>query len=465
MSVKSRKIAGYILLCCLIAGAVVLCVVRWDAWFGNVPEEPYTPQSTPHNIVLTYNQNALSERIVSWRADTAVKHSALILVGNQYSLDREQQLPDTLMVFPTDTLIESRGGKAAYYRSYLYDLEEGETYRYQICSDTLNSEWFEFTVPSDNELEFMVFGDVQDNMENWSASIFQAVDTLFPDADFWSFVGDIIERPTDAYWQYWFSSMGDVTARRPIVAATGNHEYLKGVIKRLDPRWTCIFGNPDNGPSRGIGTSYYIDFPQLRFIVIDTDGLDWFSDYTITSAWLRRITQNTDVKRWNIVMMHHPIYSASSGRENVILHTLLRRSLKNVDLVLQGHDHTYSRRFTRHDGRDCTPVYIETTTAHKYYLPKVSPRESRIITNHPVYNRIRLTGDKLDFETYIAESNELYDHFTIEKNDSSTIITDLAIGMPEIIELPERYKDRNGSDIRRFRNRTAERLKARDNEQ
>ena len=423
--------------------------MRWNVWFGNIPEQPYKTIKKPHDIVLTFGEEAQYQRIISWRADTVVHKAHLLLADSANNIT---------IYNPTDTLIRTRAGKVVYYRVTLNDLRCG---RYKYCivqNDT--TDWHAFEIKPLEETQFAVFGDIQNEEGGSSEKIFSTVDSLYPQTDFWAFVGDIIERPTDAYWQYWFRTMGDIPSRTPLIAATGNHEYLKGIIKTIDPRWTSIFGNPDNGPDMAKERSYYIDFPNMRFIVIDTDGPYLLSHYTKTSAWLRRVTQNNG-KKWNILMLHHPIYSAGAGRENIILNLALRNSVKNIDLVIQGHDHSYTRRFSRCDSTAITPAFVVTTTADKFYLPKVSPKDDRIMSGHAVYNIARIKGDTLDFNTFAAETDELYDRFLIVKTADHTTLYDLAPDTPEIIDLPEKYKDKQNTKVLRFQNRRDARLNSR----
>lgn len=70
-------------------------------------------------------------------------------------------------------------------------------------------------------------------------------------------------------------------------------------------------------------------------------------------AWLEKVLKDNP-RKWSIVTFHHPIYSASARRDN----SSLREAWKplfdqyNVDLVLQGHDHTYARGRTRPYGEN-----------------------------------------------------------------------------------------------------------------
>ncbi|MBR3564832.1 MAG: metallophosphoesterase family protein [Paludibacteraceae bacterium] len=447
MKMQNKTIVKLIVCSVALLTAVIVCITRWSAWFGNLPEPAYNTPPQPHNIIMTYGADATKDRTISWRADTVEQDFALML-----------EMPDkTKLEFePTDSLVVTRNGKGVYYRVELHNLKKGK-YHYQIIGDKYESRWYDFEIQNSNNLSFIVFGDVQDEVGGPSKQMFSMVDSLHHNVNFWAFVGDIIERPMDVYWQYWFECMNDVQTHKPIIAATGNHEHLKGLKKTRDNRWTNIFGNPHNGPERFAGTTYYVDFQNMRFIVIDTDGLTLFSDYTRTSAWLRKIADND--KRWNILMLHHPIYSTCQGRDNTLLNIIFRHSLKHIDIVLEGHDHSYAKRFSRTDTTLTTPVYIETTSAQKYYLSKVSPDDDRILSGHPVYNCIDIMNNTLIFRTYMIEGNTLYDQFTIEKTDSSLNIINQEPDTPEIIDLPDKYKGKNNIKIRRFNNRKAAREK------
>lgn len=60
--------------------------------------------------------------------------------------------------------------------------------------------------------------------------------------------------------------------------------------------------------------------------------------------WLEDILK-TNSNKWTVVVFHYPVFSAKSSQENLNV----RRRFKplfdkyKVDLVFQGHDHTYAR--------------------------------------------------------------------------------------------------------------------------
>ena len=403
------KISLFTISAIIVLAGIVVCVLRWKAWFGNQPEATYSVPAYPHNIVLTYGEKAVSSRIVSWRADTVVVPSELQLLRW-----REQ---DTVIYNAECSLVRSRAGKAAYYRVRLESLAPGN-YSYRCCNTDFCSEWYSFFVPDFSAKlrmqKFLVFGDVQDKKGPASDAMFdQAFDkvtSLTTDLAGMVFVGDIIERPTDTFWQIFFSSMDDRTAEVPVIAATGNHEYLKGVKKVLDSRWTYVFGNPQNGPERFLEKSYFIDFPNSRFIVLDTDALQLVSDYTVLQTWLRKVLADRK-SVWKIVVMHHPVYTAGKGRNNPNMYLAFSRILENADVVFSGHDHNYMRR----TGKEGTPLYILTTSSEKFYEPKDEIDADFHASNLRFYEDMKIYADSIRIDTWNVETDSIYDTILLKK--------------------------------------------------
>ena len=95
----------------------------------------------------------------------------------------------------------------------------------------------------DRATHFVYMGDVQDPGIAESKRYFDYLRHAADSIDFFAFAGDQIEGPTDAYWRAWYTSIGSLTHSIPIIAAPGNHEYLKkGFGRELDPRWVRQFG-------------------------------------------------------------------------------------------------------------------------------------------------------------------------------------------------------------------------------
>ena len=89
---------------------------RWDAWFYNVPEEPYAAASVPDRITLTSGEDFMSERTVSWRCGDSVKPSKLVLASEDL---------DTVSIEAKGTVVQSRGGLDAFYVTRMDNLQAG----------------------------------------------------------------------------------------------------------------------------------------------------------------------------------------------------------------------------------------------------------------------------------------------------------------------------------------------------
>ena len=241
----------------LLAGVAVLCIVRWQAWFG-VPDEP------------------------RWNGATS------------------------LYVFPSPT---------------------GE------ANLTSNN-------PQDG-LTILVLGDIHSQL---TKADYDSLAARVPDADMIAQTGDWLERGQNYYYQLLLREWKPSSLYGLLVMATpGNHEYSKGIVKHLSPVWEHAFPHPHNGPRGVPGASYYIDFPQMRFIVIDTNPMGRLVNLTRTLTWLRTLQKEAG-DRYVVVMMHHPVLSAGKGRWNVLIYSLFRHALGQADLVIAGHDHSYMRR-------------------------------------------------------------------------------------------------------------------------
>ena len=388
----SRK-ALSVILSILLTGGIILCAVRWRAWFGN-PDEPAWLQDTVHYSFRTFGG-------------------------------------------------ESVEGFARY--------ESGQSVIWQDLNQP-------------DTLAFLLLGDVHNSIDSLQ---WEELAARHPNLDFYAQLGDFMERGYFYYYQQLAEELeGTPFERLPIVTTPGNHEYRKGVVRHLPSLWYDLFPQPLNGPQRFAGSTYYIDFPALRFIVIDTNGLQRLSDYTIVNTWVRQAIRQADI-RFVVVMMHHPVFSAGVGRQNPLIWLTFRRVLQDADIVFAGHDHNYARRLP----------FIVTNSAKKFYLNKLNPQDTRICSGRQLYHIVALTRnaadghtsaprDTLCVETRLMDTGELYDLVkVVHLPDTSSTCSDGFLkeyiepmnGSREIIDLPEKYKGKDTRKVRQFLRRRAER--------
>jgi predicted phosphodiesterase len=263
-------------------------------------------------------------------------------------------------------------------------------------------------------LSFLLLGDIHNSLTNNDMS---HISERHSDIQFWAQMGDWMERPYMYYEQMMYQSLlGTRLDSLPIVAIPGNHEYLKGVVKTLPEHWKTIFPNPKNGPARFLGTSYYVDFPYMRLIALDTDGLHRMSDYTQVAFWLKKTLREAD-KKFAIVMMHHPIYSTAEGRFNPLIWLAFHGAMREADVVFSGHDHNYARRTEHYKARfwkkEEPTIFISTNASTKKYPVKENKQYEASLAGEPVYEHIHITPTSLSIHTFHLHSGEGIDSVEI----------------------------------------------------
>ncbi|MEE1095524.1 MAG: metallophosphoesterase [Paludibacteraceae bacterium] len=221
--------------------------------------------------------------------------------------------------------------------------------------------WTNTSTP--HSLDILILGDIHNNL---TTTDYNQIAQRHPEIDIITQAGDWLERGQTYYYQSllkeWIPSE---LSKLPVINCPGNHEYTKGILKSLPKDWYSWFPHPQNGTVDHKGSMYYIDFPQLRFIVIDTNPLNRIVYLTRTLTWAQEAI-NTAGDKHVITMMHHPIFSAAEGRFNPLVYASLRYPLGQADLVISGHDHSYMRHMP----------FVVLNSAGK----KKTPKQYRFIT-------------------------------------------------------------------------------------
>lgn len=265
-------------------------------------------------------------------------------------------------------------------------------------------------------LDFLILGDIHNSLTNEEMLL---LSNRHRDIDFWAQLGDWMERPYLYYYQMLYHSIiGTNFDSLPIVAIPGNHEYLKGIKKVLPEQWKSVFPNPLNGPLHFLGSSYYVDFPHLRIVAIDTDGLQRLSDYTQVCFWLNTVLNDAS-NIFTIVLMHHPIYSTAKGRQNPLLWFTFRSAMRNADVVFSGHDHNYARHTVNYKKygfiNELPTTFITTNASKKNYENKEYTKFEMVFSGEPIYQYLHTTPSEIYIQTRKLFSGELIDSITIQR--------------------------------------------------
>jgi hypothetical protein len=209
-------------------------------------------------------------------------------------------------------------------------------------------------------------------------------------------------------------------------------EVEKESQEKLSVHWHPQFAFPENGPEGMEETVYYLDHQGMRVIGLNSEAAKMDEEVLATQTeWLRstlRDAEQDEDIRWTVVTFHHPMFSSGEGRSNEALRKAWRPILDehNVDLVLQGHDHTYARGQTQNLEQGVNAqsptggtVYVNSVSGAKMYEIKPDRWEDfdgvemeRGGENTQLYQVVRVGADTIKFRSYTATGTP-YDAFDL----------------------------------------------------
>ncbi|WP_416907421.1 MAG: metallophosphoesterase [Polymorphobacter sp.] len=410
----------------------------------------------PDRIIATFESDPARSLAVSWRTSADVTSTraeiALALPDARFDM-KAQSEPAQTSILSLDAveragvkipIKHNEGMPAVAYHSVRFDgLTPDTLYAYRVMgADGKWSEWFQTrTAPESGPVKFVYMGDAQNGiLSHWSRTIRAAFQTA-PDARFMLHAGDLVNRGSrDFEWAEWFKAGGFLHAMVPAVPVAGNHEYEAIGLTEADRAralsflWRPQFRLPTEAALPDVlkETVYALRYtPDLHLFVLDTNQ----ADLTVQAQWLDSQLAASQA-RWRIVTMHHPVFSSGKGRDNEKLRTLLLPILlkHKVDLVLQGHDHTYARGMVGEDmmaprrtsfgqGEKLATMFVNSVSGPKQYEFKADGWKTyepaavnleRQGENTQFYQVISIDGETLDYTAYTSDGLQ-YDRVVIEK--------------------------------------------------
>ncbi len=410
------------------------------------------PTKHPDHIVLNFSENPATSISVTWRTSKEIKdgYGEIALADpNPAFISTANTIKAVTSSFVHNDVVgvqDYQNPKKTTFNSYNHNyhsvtfknLKPNTLYGYRVGDGNIWSEWIQFKTASDKSdpFSFLYVGDAQNYiLELWSRLIREGYKKA-PDARFIIHAGDLVNNAhEDHQWHEWFLAGGWIHRSLPSLSIPGNHEYMPFVqedidnnVSRLSVQWNSQFTLPQNGVEGIKETNYYIDYQGVRFIALNSNLM--IEEQTV---WLESVLNNNPNK-WTIATYHHPIFSASRGRDNEDL----RNSWKplfdkyNVDLALQGHDHTYTRgRVEPYEANivegenvvDATgTVYVVSVSGGKMYKVKPGWQEygalrDKVGENKQLFQVISIDENKLSYKSYTA-TGELFDAFDLIKNNN-----------------------------------------------
>ena len=409
---SKKNMYGLLIIALLV---VVIAVAAFQLSSGI----PSTPSSlTPHSIVTTFKENPQTSRAFTWQ--TANPDAATVLQIAPGSGITDFDRDDVLTFEGTTTPIDTGNGTVqGAHKVFATNLTPGTRYTYRVGNGE-NEGWsqpaeFETEAKHTTAFTFINVTDSQGvtdaDFQLWGKTLNQAFAT-FPDAKFIVHNGDLTEDPEDERsWQSFFSHAQTWLASYPLMPATGNHEEIDGNADRF----LAHFNLPENGSdSVKPGTSYSFDYGPAHFVFLNTE-----SKVKKQTEWLRADLAATK-QPWIIVAMHHGPYGGNQ-KESLLDKWVPLFDEFGVDLVLQGHNHEYSRSYPLQnnqiveDGKGT--VYVVTNAAGSKWNKKKADlfyHRVHLQNGKPTFAGIQIAGNTLTYEAFAVDGS-LVDTFTINQ--------------------------------------------------
>lgn len=433
-SMDKRWIRISLLLSAAIVAVPIVNVVMAETLATKVPAaEAHKPSVLPDRVIMTWKGDTATTQAVTWRTDASViTPQAQIAAAGDNS-----DFADHAVTVPAENTSEVAtylGYTEKFHSVNFQNLSPETKYLYRVGDGVNWTEWFEFTTASEEAkpFSFIYVGDAQNNiLEHWSRVIRNAYSDL-PEASFIVHAGDLVNQgDADDQWGEWFKAGGWLNGMVPSIPTPGNHEYSRisqETPAGLTPYWRPTFALPENGPDEAVFKEnvYYVDYQGMRIVSLDTnlrgENLDKQAE------WLDQTLANNP-NPWTVLTFHHPIFSSAEGRDNQEVRNKLLPIIQkyNVDLVLQGHDHTYARGqvVNRQSGQkvvdpDSTTVFVNSVSGPKMYESSSAVWDNngaqvdKAVQNTQLYQLVHVDGNVLRYDARTA-TGKPFDTFEIRK--------------------------------------------------
>jgi hypothetical protein len=316
--------------------------------------------ATSSTISLGVGANA-SQRVVSWYTSANTAQGVQVAPTSQLV---DGEFPASAVTYPaTVTANTVNGGFNAH--AVLDGLLENTAYSYRVGATGAWSSTYAFKTRSfTGDFDFLFFGDPQigssgnvpKDGSGWEDTLNVAL-AANPDTELLESGGDQVESAnTETQWNAFFSS--DKLRQYPWAATIGNHD-VGG--KAYDQHfWTP---NTDRSAPFYAGNSattsggdYWYTYKGVLFIHLNSNAYANGSDAAHIGYITSVINAQTTKPRFTVLLFHHAIYSpaahANDG-DNKVRRVDFPTAFSNlgVDLVMAGHDHSYSRSYAIKNGQ------------------------------------------------------------------------------------------------------------------
>ncbi|MBU2700640.1 hypothetical protein Ga0466249_001732 [Sporomusaceae bacterium BoRhaA] len=393
--------------------------------------------ATPDHVMLSWTMDPKTTQTVVWRAADSNAKGTIQWVKTEEFKHSSWEHADKAVA--TNDILHTEFGDVTVQYATIEGLKPSTHYMYRVQDGKDWSDPCDFvTQPSAKQpFKFLVFGDSQSGLPKnpeygpWRTTIHNAYQA-HSDAVFFMVVGDLVEVGQDyRHWNNWYAAAKDVAEKIPHMAVPGNHETYDVPEENHSVKpiyYTKQNKLPANGPDALIGQVYSFDYGDVHFSILDSQA-DEEGQYVpnmlqLEAEWLDNDLAATNQK-WKIVLFHKTPYYNKAVRANEKLKAVILPVIDkhHVDVVINGHDHGYSRTYPIYqdsfvDSPAQGTVYIVAgRSGNKFYTDlsqKIWDAFFHDPQAEPNYLVVEAMGDQLVINAY-TQSGELIERYSIDK--------------------------------------------------
>ncbi|MFB7337552.1 fibronectin type III domain-containing protein [Streptomyces adustus] len=326
--------------------------------------------ATLSGIVLGVGSNE-SQRTVTWYSSTDTAQKVQVVPTAQLV---NGEFPAGAATF--DALgaanIASSGGFNRH--ATITGLKENTAYSYRVGTEGNWSSAYSFkTQDFEGDYDFLFYGDPQigssgdlaQDQAGWQDTVDVSLKAN-PDAELLVSGGDQVESANnESQWNAFLAPDG--LRQYPWAATIGNHDVGGKAYEQhfATPNTdNSALYYKDGATSTTSGGDYWYIYKDVLFIDLNSNSYDEAKgggDAAHTAYVTDVINKHGNEAKWKVLVYHHSIYSPASHakdsdnkKRRVDFPTTF--SKLGVDLVLQGHDHSYSRSYLIKNGGKANPA-------------------------------------------------------------------------------------------------------------
>lgn len=345
------------------------------------------------------------------------------------------------------------------YKATITDLVENTEYVYRVGNDVDGwssaysfktqgfSGAFSFLAVSDPQLgQGSRFDNIQDEIDGWTDTLDKAK-AAFPDAAFLTCMGDQVAK---TYSDSQFDAFFDPESLKSfaVAAVVGNHDVGSNYAPHFNmPNLSGYGVQTTMGPG---SDDYWFTYGDALFMHIN--GISPAYDEHV--KFMEETIEANPNAKWKFVMIHYGFYGATNQSYVTEVIINIRKALApefsrlGIDVVLDGHEHCYSRSYlvngftetpnlstggssvTDPDANEVLYLTFNSASGTDYVKPlemEDLPRTAKVHQEYiPSVSNIDMTDSSFTINTYRTSDMEVIDTFTINRTDAPGVKTVLA---------------------------------------